>query len=105
MPNVPKSDVISNISNVDVNIQQLEINSLIPFEHHPFQVSMDSDMVELIERISAYGIINPIIVRPYQKEKFQILSGHRRTEACKQLKALENIAVELQFWGMGKVVE
>lgn len=85
MPQESKSEVISQIPNVEINIQQLEIQSLVPFEHHPFHVSIDQDMIELIESISTHGIITPIIVRPLQKGIYQILSGHRRVEACKKL--------------------
>ena len=56
--------------------------------NHPFQVRDDSDMQQLMESIKEYGVIVPILVRPNPIEgeaKYEIVSGHRRFEACKRL--------------------
>ncbi len=66
-----------------------------PMNNHPFQVRDDSDMQQLMESIKEYGVIVPILVRPNPIEgeaKYEIVSGHRRFEACKRL-GIEDIPV------------
>ena len=52
---------------------------------HPFQVKDDEEMERLVESIRECGVLNPIIVR-YRNGAYEIISGHRRFEACKRLK-------------------
>ena len=55
------------------------------FPDHPFQVREDEDMEKLIESICNNGVLNPIIVRRKEDERYEIISGHRRKYACKKL--------------------
>ena len=55
------------------------------FPDHPFQVREDEDMAKLIESIRNNGVLNPIIVRRKEDERYEIISGHRRKYACKKL--------------------
>ena len=56
-------------------------------ENHPFGVRDDEDMEALVESIRQYGVLNPIIVRERRQygDNYEIVSGHRRYEACKRL--------------------
>ena len=54
-------------------------------ENHPFQVKDDEEMERLMESIREYGVLNPIIVR-FRDGYYEIVSGHRRFEACRRLK-------------------
>ncbi len=63
----------------------LNINLLVPFENHPFKSRDGIEQQELTESIKANGLIEPIIVRPSSAGKYEIISGHRRVEACKAL--------------------
>ena len=64
-------------------------DELAPMQNHPFQVRDDDEMQQLIESIKEYGLIDPILVRPNPhaigKAYYEIVSGHRRFEACKRL--------------------
>ena len=60
----------------------IEPERLVPFHNHPFRVTMDEDMEELINSIRSYGIITPLIVRPTEKGNYEIISGHRRKYAA-----------------------
>ena len=42
-------------------------------------------MEALRESIGRFGILNPIIVRPKLEGYYEIVSGHRRCEAARQL--------------------
>lgn len=71
------------------------LDMFTPMSNHPFQVRDDSDMQQLMESIKEYGVIVPILVRPNPIEggaKYEIVSGHRRYEACKWL-GIEDIPV------------
>ena len=52
---------------------------------HPFRVRDDEEMAELVESISTFGVINPVIVRKSEGERYEKISGHRRKHACLKL--------------------
>ena len=62
------------------------LTNIYPMENHPFKVKDDEDMAALVESIRQYGVLNPIIVRKRPMGGgYEIVSGHRRYEACKRL--------------------
>ena len=65
--------------------ETIPINKLHPFSNHPFHVRHDLEFSELVDSISESGIITPIIVRPKVGVGYEVISGHRRWEACKEL--------------------
>ena len=62
----------------------LPIESLDDFPSFPFRIKMDEEFLNLLESISAHGILQPIIVRPVS-DRYQIISGHRRKLVCEIL--------------------
>lgn len=66
-------------------IEKIKIDSLIPFENHPFKERTGEEQAELVERIRTTGMLVPVIVRPLLRGKYEIISGHRRVAACKEL--------------------
>ena len=67
-------------------IEKIKIDELIPFKNHPFKVRTGEEQTELLESIRANGTLVPIIVRSSSAGKYEIISGHRRVEACKELR-------------------
>lgn len=65
--------------------QAIPLERLQPFANHPFQVRHDLEMRELMDSIGESGIITPILVRPKENGLYEVISGHRRWEACKEL--------------------
>ena len=63
------------------------LDNISPMANNPFGVRDDEDMEALVESIRQFGVLNPIIVRERRKfgDKYEIVSGHRRYEACKRL--------------------
>lgn len=61
--------------------------SLIPllqvdtFPNHPYKVSDDDSMLELVQSIKKNGVLTPITVRPKGDGRYQTISGHRRLHA------------------------
>ncbi len=70
----------------DEKVVEIEIERLHDFKNHPFKVKADSQMKELRDSISKYGILNPLIVRPRPEGFYEVISGHRRKYAAMELK-------------------
>ena len=66
-------------------IKNISIDLLVPFENHPFKERSGIEQQELTESIKENGLLEPIIVRSFPAGKYEIISGHRRVEACKEL--------------------
>jgi ParB/RepB/Spo0J family partition protein len=70
------------------NIQWVSIAQILDNNLTLFTQSYDSSA--LIQSIKELGIANPLILKALDEEKFQIVCGHRRTHAAKELR-LETI--------------
>ena len=66
-------------------IKNINIDLLIPFENHPFKKRNGIENEELTESVKENGLLEPIIVRSFSAGTYEIISGHRRVEACKEL--------------------
>ena len=76
--------------------ETIPINKLHPFSNHPFHILHDLEFSELVDSISESGIITPIIVRPKVGVGYEVISGHRRWEACKEL-GIESIPARVEY--------
>ena len=76
--------------------ETITINKLHPFSNHPFHIRHDLEFSELVDSISESGIITPIIVRPKVGVGYEVISGHRRWEACKEL-GIESIPARVEY--------
>ena len=70
----------------------VNINDLYEFKDNPYKVRNDEEMVELVESVRQYGIIEPLIVRTREQGGYEILSGHRRKYACEKA-GIKNVPV------------
>ena len=62
-------------------IDEIDISLLDTFKKHPFKVLENEELRKLEDSISENGILEPIIVRPKDNGRYEIISGHRRTKA------------------------
>ena len=69
----------------DERITPIETERLRAFHDHPFKVTDNPEMSQLVESIRHYGILNPLIVRPLPEGVYEIISGHRRKYAAEKL--------------------
>ena len=67
------------------NVKNINIDLLIPFENHPFKKRDGIEKEEMTESVKENGLLQPIIVRSFSAGTYEIISGHRRVEACKEL--------------------
>lgn len=67
------------------NVQNISITEIQPFNNHPFTVTDNEDMAKIVESIGKVGTITPVIARPISNGGYELISGHRRLEACRKL--------------------
>ena len=63
-------------------VQKIPISELVPFKDHPFKVVEDESMLRTTESIAMFGVLTPLIARPTEDGKYEIVSGHRRAHAA-----------------------
>ena len=66
-------------------VRVIPLSAIDDAPDHPFGVRDDEEMAELVESISIFGVINPVIVRKGEGERYELISGHRRKYACAKL--------------------
>ena len=66
-------------------ILEIPLVLLDDFPSFPFRLRRDSEFLNLLDSISTYGVLQPVIVRPIA-ERYQLISGHRRKRACEILR-------------------
>lgn len=65
-------------------IVSLDVSLLVPHPDDPFRHYSDAKLRELAESISKVGLLEPVIVRPAEGGKYEILSGKNRTNAVRK---------------------
>ncbi len=66
-------------------LTEIKTENLKSFENNPFIFREDTAFDLLIESITTLGVLTPIIVRSLDDGNYEIISGHRRAEACRRL--------------------
>ena len=63
-------------------ITTLKVSEIHPFEGHPFNVKDDKDMMDLMDSVKKFGVLEPVVVIPRKAGGYEMVSGHRRRRAC-----------------------
>lgn len=66
-------------------VEEIPLTELTPFKDHPFKVKNDEEMAELMKSIADSGVLAPALARSKDGGGYELISGHRRLEACKAL--------------------
>ena len=66
-------------------VMDIQMDKLVGFHNHPFQVKDDESLNALCESIRDYGVLSPLLARPTTDENYEIVSGHRRKAAAMKL--------------------
>lgn len=70
-------------------VQEIPIDQIDDFPNHPFKVRMDDSMVEMADSVKQHGILVPVIVRPKEGGRYEMVAGHRRKLACTLIAKLQ----------------
>ena len=66
-------------------IETIDISLIDDFKKHPFKVIENDELKSLEESIQNSGVLSPVIVRPKDDGRYEMISGHRRKFACNKL--------------------
>jgi len=66
-------------------VRVIPIELIDDFPDHPFLVKDDESMDQLIKSIEMNGVLNPVIARKKEGDRYELISGHRRKHACQKL--------------------
>lgn len=66
-------------------VRVIPIRYIDDFPEHPFKIKDDEEMASLVESISMYGVITPVMARLKEDGRYELISGHRRKYACMKL--------------------
>ena len=71
---------------IDKNILiEIRLEDLVPFSIQLSQTYHGERLEQLMESIRRVGLMNPIIVRPVNNGKYEIICGHNRVKAMREL--------------------
>ena len=68
-----------------MKVENIDINKIDSYKNHPFKVNDDISFQELKQSINNNGLLTPIILRKKEDDRYEIISGHRRVKAMKEL--------------------
>lgn len=73
------------MSKVTSEVKEVSIGDLIPFRIQSSQTYEGDRLDQLMSSIERVGLMNPIIVRPVDDGKYEIICGHNRAKAMSVL--------------------
>lgn len=76
-------------------IHDIPLTQIDDFPGHPFHVKLDEDMEQLVRSVRERGVITPVILRPTEDGRYEMVSGHRRKKAC-ELAGLTTVKAEIR---------
>ena len=76
----PLAQMLEQSESIEVALSLMD-----DFPNHPFRVQADEDMERLIASIQESGVMVPVILRRKEEGRYQMVAGHRRCFACRQL--------------------
>ena len=74
-------------------VLNIAIEKIVPNRYQPRTVFDDDKIEELARTIHTHGVIQPIIIRKMEDEKYEIIAGERRFRAMTKLKWAEVPAI------------
>ena len=75
-------------------IRDIPLKLIDDFPDHPFKVSDDEDMMQLVESVKERGIITLATVRQKEDGRYELVWGQRRKRAC-ELAGFETLRCEV----------
>jgi len=93
-PNQIEAQTVEDIDIIEnEEIKKIPIDHIIPNRYQPRTVFDEEKIEELARTIHIHGVIQPIVVREYEQDRFEIIAGERRWRAMKKLEWIEVPAI------------
>lgn len=80
-----QNEIIETVASNSEEIRKIPIDKIIPNRFQPRTIFEEEKIAELARTIHTHGIIQPIVVREFEQDQFEIIAGERRWRAVKQL--------------------
>jgi ParB family transcriptional regulator, chromosome partitioning protein len=78
---IPTAEVVDVGS---TELQDLPVAQIEPNHHQPRNYFDEEALVSLTASVAAVGVLQPVLVRPAENGKFQLIAGERRWRAAKR---------------------
>lgn len=69
----------------DSEIKEISLEHMVPFKYHSGRMYEGERLQQLMDSIKNVGLMSPVIVRPIDNGKYEIICGHNRVKAVKAL--------------------
>ena len=79
----------------DVAPSEVELTAIVPNRRQPREKFSEEALRELAESIKAFGVLQPLVVRPIAEGKFELIAGERRWRAS-QIAGLKSVPVVIR---------
>ncbi|MED1202711.1 nucleoid occlusion protein [Heyndrickxia acidicola] len=74
-----------DLSNDNEEVKKIPVSNIVPNRFQPRTVFDDEKIEELARTIHTHGIIQPIVVREFEDQQYEIIAGERRFRAVSKL--------------------
>ena len=82
VPKISLDDLFTTQEQRDDNklekVVDIRIDDILDFPNHPFKVVDNEEMEQMKESIIENGVLMPVLVRPKNDGRYELVSGHRR---------------------------
>lgn len=86
-------DVLLEVLKKQKHVQEIAVQQIVPNRFQPRKVFNEEKLDELARTIHIHGLIQPIILRKYEENKYEIVAGERRFRAMQLLEWKEVPAI------------
>ncbi|KAB2953963.1 ParB/RepB/Spo0J family partition protein [Heliorestis acidaminivorans] len=86
------------------DVTEIYLDQIDPNPDQPRKHFENNAIEELAASIEEHGLIQPLVVRPTNKGRYQIVVGERRWRACKTI-GIQKVPVLVRSWDNQKVAE
>lgn len=69
----------------DEPVLEVEVDAIKPNTFQPRRVFDEGKLGELVDSIREHGVVQPVVVRPLENGKYELVVGERRLRACQRL--------------------
>ncbi len=76
-------------------LMDIPVKDIRDFPNHPYHVKDDENMMELVESVKTYGLLQPMLVRPLEDGTYEKIYGHKRKRAF-ELAGIEKISARVR---------
>jgi len=88
-----QEEIVEEANNNIEEVVQVAIEKIVPNRYQPRTVFDDSKIEELARTIHTHGVIQPIVIRKMEDDKYEIIAGERRFRAMTKLEWKEVPAI------------